>query len=115
MTKERRIAIQMWKRIKTLLPRWYASDRNTVGDKVLMYKHKFCSRKKVTWIYDCWLCHYVGHIGVSVQCRRCPLKSCNSTYDGGDSPWQIVMQSRYSLEKKLDACDIIIKALKRRP
>lgn len=109
MTKERKLAIQMWTEIKALLPLWYNTDRFNIGNKVCTFKYNFCSNKKVNWLYNCWLCQYSRLPRNDYSCARCPLKSC-----GGDGPWQIIMRYRYSLKAKLAACDAIITALKGR-
>ena len=110
MTKERKLAIQMWEQIKEALPKWYAYNKYEVGRIVLVYKYQFCRAKKVHWVSYCWLCQYAKTSECS--CKHCPLKTCGYMTNGEPSPWQIIMQSRSSLKAKLDACDTIITALK---
>ena len=100
----------MWKEIKEMLPKWFTVERYAIGQHVLAYKYRFCKDHKVSWKNDCWLCQYFMRYNCN-NCERCPLNYCGYMPNGDASPWQIVMQWRYSLELKLEACDKIIAAL----
>lgn len=67
MTKERRLAIQMWQEIV---------DKCKAGDdfRITSYKYNFCREHKLNWTNSCYLCQYCRH------CSRCPLGSCMLIY-----------------------------------
>lgn len=100
MTKERKLAIQMWEGIKAKLPKWYKTRDVTISERVIHYKRDFCVKHDLPWIAHCWFCAYIKF------CRDCPLKSCeNGVYRSlvdGSSPLQV----------KIRACEYIISALK---
>ena len=54
MTKERRLAIQMWQEIV---------DKCKAGD----YKADFCKKHGLDWLDNCYFCDYF------VLCSKCPL------------------------------------------
>ena len=83
MTRERRLAVQMWREI---------AERIKSGDKkfsVMLYKAEFCQKHGLTWLNNCYFCQYAsefcysGEGGIILNCDRCPLKSCEkgSMYD----------------------------------
>lgn len=63
MTRERRLAVQMWREIaqgirdKTIR---YSGD-------MVQYKFSFCDRHELCWDRGCYFCQYCR------DCRRCPL------------------------------------------
>lgn len=91
MTKERRLAIQMWEQIKAELAR--DPKVNIVGLKI-----NFCSEHGLVWFCNCWLCQYIPH------CEDCPLSGCLNYVRAVDE--------RKPLEIRLNACSAIINALK---
>ena len=97
MTKERKLAIQMWKNIRRYIKRGRLRRRDSLRD----YKYNFCEKKKLHWEHDCWFCNYIE------RCSRCPLKRCiaGSTY--AIAAWDIE-----NIVQRVKACDKIIAALK---
>ncbi len=95
MTKERRLAIEMWKVIRDVL----TSPHNITGKTIVEYKFKFCKQHELNWTNNCWFCKYIPH------CDKCPLDGCriNGAYEN---------VKNYSLDKdkRIDACNTIIKA-----
>jgi len=91
LTKERKLAIQMWEQIKNKLAR----DPAVV---IAVLKDKFCREHKLHWFADCWFCQYTLH------CDRCPLRGC--------AAYSTACDKYISLEVRLAACDEIINALK---
>lgn len=99
MTKERKLAIQMWQEIKNkLASNPYLSDMG-----IYQLKLKFCVRHKLHWSAQCWFCQYVP------TCDKCPLRTCSHV-----SLYRIICTSWISEEIRLRACDLIIAALKGR-
>lgn len=97
MTKERKLAIQMWQNIRRYIKRGGLRRCNSVRD----CKYDFCEEKKLHWENDCWFCNYIGH------CEHCPLKSCSSGSTYATAAWGIE-----DIVQRLEACDEIIAALK---
>ena len=95
MTKERRLAIQMWKGIRDMLS---ASDRLQRSD-IIAYKLSFCTRNSLNWKCNCWFCKYTP------SCNKCPLKSCS------DGLYEIALADYKEKNVRIDACNNIIKAL----
>ena len=96
MTKERKLAIQMWQGIKNEIAKNpYLSD---IG--IYRLKQKFCIQHKLQWNCHCWFCQYIPN------CRQCPLRNC--------FVYHIVCTSWNNKEMRLEACDIIIAALEGR-
>ena len=68
MTKQRRLAIQMWQEIVEELKK---------GDKsfnLVIFKMLFCKKYNLDWVNDCYFCQY------SKSCTRCPISDCMSVY-----------------------------------
>lgn len=67
MTRERKLAIQMWQEIV---------DKCKAGDNfcVVTFKMKFCIKHKLNWLSDCYFCQYCK------SCSKCPLGSCMRIY-----------------------------------
>ena len=102
MTRERKLAIQMWEEIKEQIPEWPV-------DKIAVFlrgsKIKFQCENGVEWSIGCWFCQYTRE-----DCSRCPLKSCD--YKDPTTAWARIVDECSSLETRLEACDEIIAALK---
>lgn len=83
MTKERRLAIKMWKQIvKALMKREY--DFGCADHVISCIKHKFCNTYNLEWKNECWFCQYVRQDWRDLPsrkdfdseengCQRCPL------------------------------------------
>lgn len=97
MTKERKLAIQMWKDIRDMLS---FSCEVTRGD-IRVYKYEFCKSHKLNWLNNCWLCQYIH------SCSKCPLKNCDVDY----SSYRTVTDPLEKTDIRMDACSVIIKAL----
>lgn len=84
MTKERKLAIDMWLWIRERYDEWddyFWGDSDEDGFVEEM-KHRFIEEenggKKPNWHFMCWLCTYIRASGL--KCKRCPLKSCGASY-----------------------------------
>ena len=99
MTKERKLAIQMWYNIKNKIIYYsYFSDRS-----IWYYKEEFCKEHNLKWLNHCWFCQYMP------KCEYCPLRNCSHS-----SVYHIICTSQADKEIRLEACDIIIAALEGR-
>lgn len=96
MTKERRLAIEMWKVIRDM----FTSPHNITGKAIVEYKSEFCEQHELDWINNCWFCEYIP------SCDKCPLKDC-----GIGSLYKIVVDSANDKGVRIAACNNIIKAL----
>ena len=105
MTRERKLAIQMWEEVKKRLPEWYAESQGYVVADLKCFKTDFCDKNNLYWKYDCWFCQYFR-----VECDKCPLQSCN--HENPLTAWYRIVDEVTSLETKIAACDEIIMALK---
>ena len=68
MTKERKLAIQMWQEIV---------DKCRSGEQfnVVNFKKSFCKKHRLNWYNNCYFCQYF-------ECfATCPLNNCSSLYD----------------------------------
>lgn len=124
MTKERKLAINMWLWIRERYDEWDgyfwgASDEDCCVDEM---KYRFIvaenEGKLPKWKGLCWLCTYVrvpvpDCPGRLFSCERCPLKSCHTS----DSAYQILNTHSYkgdthvSEEVYRDCCTTILDAL----
>lgn len=97
MTKERKLAIEMWRGIRDMLS---AFDSFT-GLSIQEYKREFCREHGLEWEYNCWFCEYMHD-----DCIGCPLGNCraHSDYDN-------VVDDRVKKDVRVEACNNIIKAL----
>lgn len=114
MTKERKIAIEMWEYIRDNYDE-YDSYIDTYGnsegyeeeDPLLHLKHKFLNDKDIDWAMCCWFCEYIGHRHRSLdtyRCKLCPLQGCES------GPYYVLTHSP-TRDQYIDACEQIIVAL----
>ena len=110
MKKHQKLALQMWREIRKQLPEWHrqAEKQNyhgeSVGHKIRVFSVRFLAVRHIYWADDNWLCdHYHS------DCSKCPLKSCNA----GDSftAWYSISRGWESLQDRLHACNVIIRAI----
>ena len=101
MTRERKLAIEMWEEVKKQLPGWKCD----VVFALKTLKANFCRQNGLDWRYDCWFCQYVRD-----DCHKCPLHSCDC--HNFATAWARIVDEGTSLRTKLAACDDIIAALK---
>ena len=117
MTRERRLAIQMWEEIKyAIIKAKRIKDIN--HEFVSQFKYAFCSAHEVSWMWGCWFCQYVRYRDDlhGEGCQRCPLSDGHRGaivgYDSGccKNAYYRVLHARYR-KTRLEACDEIILAL----
>ena len=117
MTRERKLAIQMWKEIKkTIIDTKRLSDID--GLAIARLKCKFCIRHQLNWLHDCWLCQYVRYKDKihGEGCQRCPLSDGSADAILGTetgcihNAFEKVIHAR-KRETKIKACDEIIRIL----
>ena len=117
MTRERRLAIQMWEEIKkAIIDTKRVSDIDTHAIAVL--KCEFCHINELNWQHGCWFCKYVRyHDKVHGEgCQRCPLSDGHEGaiigYESGccKNAYHRVVCARMR-KTKLKACDEIIRIL----
>lgn len=117
MTRERKLAIQMWEEIKKAIidaKRPSDIDCSTITE----LKFKFCVINELNWQHGCWFCKYVRyHDNIHGEgCQRCPLsdghKGAIIGYDSGccENAYNRVLNARQR-KTKLKACDEIIRIL----
>jgi len=96
MTKERRLAIKMWKDIRDMI----STSDGLTSASVVNYKEIFCKERKLQWLNNCWFCQYIP------ICNMCPLVSC-----GFSSSYEVTVSEFRSKDVRIAACNDIIKAL----
>lgn len=118
MTKERRLAIQMWEEIKA-----YIRDVKRPSDidilAITKIKCDFTLKHRVQWRHGCWFCKYVRYLDEihGEGCQRCPLSDGHADailgYKSGccHNAYSRVVKARLR-KTKLKACDEIIVTLK---
>lgn len=135
MTKERKLAIDMWLWIRERYDEWDfyfwgASDEDGCVDEM---KYRFIDAENngeyPNWKSLCWLCNYMGFTIPTppeklyscghcppkelFSCKRCPLKSCYAS----DTAYQVLDKHLYkgdifvSEEVYRDCCTTILNAL----
>lgn len=113
MTKERKIAITMWKYIRDNYDKYFeymsaCVEEGYEGEDALCYlKNKFLEDKDVNWAMHCWFCEYIGlrsRTFNTYRCKLCPLKSCTT------GPYHMITQGA-TQEQYIEACNQIIEAL----
>lgn len=67
MTKQRRLAIQMWEAI-------VAKCKSGEGFNVDLFKMEFCRKYNLDWVNACYFCQYFR------TCSNCPLGNCTLIY-----------------------------------
>ena len=68
MTKERRLAIQMWEEI-------VAKCKSGEHFNVTRFKEAFCKEHNLTWVNNCYFCQHFMCFFI------CPLNDCAPLYD----------------------------------
>ena len=117
MTKERRLAIQMWEEIRAHIrdvPKLSFVDLWRVAD----WKRQFCLEHELSWMHNCWLCQYVRYRDTlhGEGCQRCPLSDGHEEAIIGlesgcyKNAYHRVIHAR-TRKAKLTACDEIIHIL----
>jgi len=120
MTKERRLAIQMWEEIAQRDP-----------DSVNLYKKDFCCKHDLDWKNDCWFCQYVrqdyredlpSREDISTKyngCQKCPIYKygrCTGDKCGCASMFKtnLFIQVIHAIEadERREAAEIIVRLLK---
>lgn len=104
MTRERKLAIQMWEEIKRQLPQW----KYDIAVNVKTFKADFCWQNDLAWKWDCWFCQYFRG-----DCDKCPLHSCHHCDPA--AAWCRLVDEYGTIESRIAACDEIIAALKGQP
>ena len=110
MTKERRIAIDMWEWVRDNWDMYLRFKDNeeecpNEEDALLLMKDIYLADKGVNWASNCWFCEYIRlRPGNKRGCFLCPLQSC------GSGPYHI-LATNPTYEEYVDACDQIIEAL----
>lgn len=104
MTRERKLAIQMWEEVKRQLPGWCKEYPWAVADFLHHSKIDFCEQNGLLWQFDCWFCQYINN------CDKCPLRSCD--FNNHLTIWHRIVSEDTSLKTKLQAVDEIIAVLK---
>lgn len=117
MTRERKLAVQMWEEIKkAVIDAKRLRDIN--AEFIAQLKHVFCAEHDLHWQCGCWLCQYVRYHDElhGEGCQRCPLsdghKGAVLGYDLGcrENAYNRVLTARQR-KTKLKACDEIIRIL----
>lgn len=108
MTKERRLAIRMWRKIKNEL----SAGRMDKMQDMPMFKINFCQSNGLKWKSQCWFCHYIQ------DCKKCPISELDRSGNIGcfssNAPYKMVCNKKLDLNSRLGAADEIIKALEGR-
>lgn len=124
MTKERKIAIEMWEYILDQI----ALDLLSTRDISLLHEIKRAWLRlhypelEDKWWCDCWFCQYFQQEHESSPAEddvkqslswKCPLNCNKDNYCWGNCIlYQVVVRRNSSKEQRLEACDKIIAALK---
>jgi hypothetical protein len=117
MTKERKLAIQMWEEIKDAIIK--AKRVSDIGNSTLIrLKAMFCFSHNLDWRFDCWLCQYVRYYDKvhGEGCQRCPLSSGSKDAIAGNNSGCVNgvyhrVANAKQRKTKLKACDEIIRIL----
>lgn len=117
MTRERRLAIQMWEEIKYAIIK-AERVKDIDGSAVRRMKSIFCFNHNLRWFENCWLCHYVRYHDElhGEGCQRCPLsdghKEAIIGVESGcyKNAYNRVIHAQ-TRNAKLKACDEIIRIL----
>lgn len=116
MTKERRLAIQMWEEIAEQQP-----------SSISVYKKGFCKEHYLNWRNECWFCQYVRQdyrydlpsrrhiVWVKNECQKCPIYKYNGcTGDQCGCSQGLYPQALMGpdVAKRREAAEIIVRLLK---
>ena len=122
MTKERKLAIDMWLWIREHYTEWdeYFWGSGDEDDFATVMKCEFWDvehkgERMPKWRALCWLCQYTqgGEATYPFNCTRCPLKSCSKK----DSAYYVINMHQYkgdihvSEEVYRNCCSTILNAL----
>ena len=117
MTRERRLAIQMWEEIRA-----HIKDVKRIKDidchKINAIKTRFICDHNLQWFHGCWFCQYVRYHDTlhGEGCQRCPLSDGHAGAIIGEesgcykNAYYRVINARQR-KTKLKACDEIIRIL----
>lgn len=72
MTKERRLAIEMWEQIVEALEQG-RRDTKYARPIASVIKEEFCEEHKLEWKCNCWFCQYLRHDYRNMS-SRCGIK-----------------------------------------
>lgn len=117
MTKERRLAIQMWEEIRAHIRD--VSRPSLVNELFIQrIKTRFVIEHNLYWKHECWFCQYVRYRDYvhGEGCQRCPLSNGYSSTIVGETngcannAYYRVLHARMR-KTKLKACDEIIRIL----
>lgn len=116
MTKERRLAIQMWEEIAEQQP-----------SSISEYKEGFCKEHSLDWENECWFCQYVrqdrryklpsrSNMSSRINGRqKCPIYRYNGCMeDACGCAFGIYEQAIQAIEvaERREAAEIIVRLLK---
>ena len=122
MTKERKLAIDMWLWIREHYEEWdeYFWGSGDTEDFATEMKLQFWDaehkgKEMPNWRSYCWLCQYIQSPKTTYpfDCTRCPLKSCSKT----DSAYYVLNCHKYKGDLKVteevyrNCCSTILNAL----
>lgn len=117
MTKERKIAIEMWQAMREKVSKGEIAETLDMNQA----KHDWLKEHDIDWYCDCWFCNYLHKArddGYEEEestgmTHRCPLNPCRPFRCKGRCPQYVfACNERYPMEQRLEAVDNIIKALK---
>ena len=117
MTRERKLAIQMWEEIRVHI-RDVKRVKDINREYIARFKYAFCAEHEVSWMHGCWFCKYVRYHDKAhgEGCQRCPLsdghKGAIIGYDSGccENAYNRVLNAKQR-KTRLEACDEIIRIL----
>ena len=127
MTKERKLAIQMWEQIVTEIKNGALRS----GVAIDRFKTRFCEEHNLQWKCDCWFCQYVRrdyraklpsrkNVECSMnRCQECPLYKYLSSQQalqpdecGCNTAMSASLYLRVLYRLDVEAAELIMKALK---
>lgn len=126
MTKERKLAIEMWQAMREKVSKGQIED----ALNMLKAKQMWLEAHGIDWYCECWFCHYFrkaredGYDDEEEEYEdesteypgktaKCPLNRYRpSRCDGQCTQYVIACKEKYPMEQRLAAVDNIIKALK---
>lgn len=126
MTKERKLAIEMWQAMRELVSKGQIAD----ALNMLKAKQMWLEAHGIDWYSECWFCNYFrkdiedGFSEDNEDCfddeeeitsmtPKCPLNPYHPfRCHGRCEQYTIACNEKYPMEQRLAAVDNIIKALK---
>lgn len=116
MTKERKIAIEMWQAIREKL----SNGELRQSFELTLRKYIWLESRNIHWHASCWFCHYLRQDSDffkspahESRSHKCPLNSQRpSKCEGHCKQYRIADDCLCTREQRLAAVDNIIKALK---